>query len=136
MSKEKTADNGAKKVQLKRRLKYGGISVLLSAVVIAVVIIANVIITTVIRSNNAYTDLTGSGLFTLSEQAKGYLKQIKAPITIKFAVPLDTIKSNSQLFMVYLAADQFAKASTEEDKNDEIPDITVKYFDSYKFPKK
>ncbi len=134
MSKEKTADNGAKKVQLKRRLKYGGISVLLSAVVIAVVIIANVIITTVIRSNNAYTDLTGSGLFTLSEQAKGYLKQIKAPITIKFAVPLDTIKSNSQLFMVYLAADQFAKASTEEDKNDEIPDITVEYFDSYKFP--
>ncbi|MBO4217361.1 MAG: Gldg family protein, partial [Clostridia bacterium] len=55
-------------------------------------------------------------------------------ITIKFAVPLDTIKSNSQLFMVYLTADQFSKASKEEDKNDEIPDITVEYFDSYKHP--
>ena len=95
-------ENEAKKVSLKRRLKYGGISVLLSAVVIAVVIIANVIITSVVRSNNYYTDLTGSGLYTLSDKAKDYLKQIKAPITIKFAVPLDTIKSNSQLFMVYL----------------------------------
>ena len=127
-------ENEAKKVSLKRRLKYGGISVLLSAVVIAVVIIANVIITSVVRSNNYYTDLTGSGLYTLSDKAKDYLKQIKAPITIKFAVPLDTIKSNSQLFMVYLTADQFSRASKEDDKNDEIPDITVEYFDSYKYP--
>lgn len=134
MSKEKKPENGAKQTQLKRRLKYGGISVLLSAVVIAVVIIANVIITTVIRSNNLYTDLTGSGIFTLSDTAKEYLKQIKAPITIKFAVPLDTIKSNAQLFMVYLAADQFSKASTSEDPDEQIPDITVEYFDSYKFP--
>ncbi|MBP5255454.1 MAG: Gldg family protein, partial [Clostridia bacterium] len=127
-------ENEAKKVRLKRRLKYGGISVLLSAVVIAVVIIANVVITSVVRSENLYTDLTDSGLYTLSDTAKEYLKQVKAPITIKFAVPLDTIKSNSQLFMVYLTADQFSKASKEEDKNDEIPDITVEYFDSYKHP--
>lgn len=127
-------ESSAKKVQLKRRLKYGGLSVALSAVVIAVVIIANVIFTAVIRSNNLYVDLTGSGLFTLSDDAKEYLKQIKAPITIKFAVPLDTIKSNSQLFMVYLTATQFSKASKEDDKNGEIPDITVEYFDSYKYP--
>ena len=124
-------ENAAKKVQLKRRLKYGGLSVALSAVVIAVVIIANVIITSFIRTNNFYTDLTGSGLFTLSDEAKDYLKQVKAPITIKFAVPLDTIKSNSQLFMVYLTATQFSRASKEEDKNG---DITVEYFDSYKYP--
>ncbi len=124
----------AKKVQLKRRLKYGGLSVALSAVVIAVVIIANVIFTSVIRNNNLYVDLTNSGLFTLSNEARDYLKQVKAPITIKFAVPLDTIRSNSQLFMVYLTATQFSKASTEEDKNDEIPDIKVEYFDSYKYP--
>lgn len=134
MENKTNTENAAKKVLLKRRLKFGGLSVLLSAVVIAVVIIANVILTSLIRSNNLYTDLTGSGLFTLSEQAKEYLKQVKAPITIKFAVPLDTIKSNSQLFMVYLTATQFSKASTEEDKNDEIPDITVEYFDSYKYP--
>lgn len=134
MENKTNTENAAKKVLLKRRLKFGGLSVLLSAVVIAVVIIANVILTSLIRSNNLYTDLTGSGLFTLSEQAKEYLKQVKAPITIKFAVPLDTIKSNSQLFMVYLTATQFSKASMEEDKNDEIPDITVEYFDSYKYP--
>lgn len=127
-------EKSAKKVQLKRRLKYGGLSVALSAVVIAVVIIANVIFTSLIRTNNLYVDLTNSGLFTLSDQAKEYLKQIKAPITIKFAVPIDTIKSNSQLFMVYLAATQFADASTKEDKNNEIPDITVEYFDSFKYP--
>lgn len=127
-------ENAAKKVSLKRKLKYGGISVLLSAVVIAVVIIANVIITSVVRSNNLYTDLTDSGLYTLSDTARECLKQIKAPITVKFAVPLDTIKSNAQLFMVYMTAVQFSKASKEEDKNDEIPDVTVEYFDSYKFP--
>ena len=127
-------ENTAKKVQLKRRLKFGGLSVALSAVVIAVVIIANVIFTSVIRNNNLYVDLTNSGLFTLSDTAREYLKQVKAPITIKFAVPLDTIKSSSQLFMIYLTATQFSKASMEEDKNDEIPDIKVEYFDSYKYP--
>ena len=130
----KNDQRAAKKVQLKRRLKYGGLSVALSAVVIALVIIANVIVTSLIRTNNLYVDLTHSGLFTLSDEAKDYMKQIKAPITIKFAVPIDTIRSNSQLFMIYLTATQFAKASAEEDANDEIPDITVEYFDSYKYP--
>lgn len=130
----KNTENTAKKIQWKRRLKYGGISAALSAVVIAIVIIANVIITTVVRSNNLYVDLTNSGLFTLSEQAREYLPQLKAPITIKFAVPLDTIKSNSQLFMVYLTATQFSKASKEEDKDGSIPDIDVEYYDTYKHP--
>ncbi len=128
------AETQAKKIQLKRRLKYGGLSVALSAVVIAVVIIANVIITSVIRTNNLYVDLTGSGIFTLSDTAKEYLKQVKAPITIKFAVPEDTIRANAQMFMVYLTATQFSKASKEEDANNEIPDITVEYFDSFKYP--
>lgn len=134
MKNNASTEASAKKVQLKRRLKYGGLSVALSAVVIAVVVIANVVFTSIIRNNNAYTDLTNSQLFTLSDTSKEYLKQIKAPITIKFAVPIDTIKSNSQLFMVYLTATQFADASTKDDKNDEIPDIKVEYFDSFKFP--
>ena len=125
-------ENAAKKVLLKRRLKYGGLSVALSAVVIALVIIANVIITSVIRTNNLYVDLTGSGIFTLSDTAKEYLKQVKAPITIKFAVPIDTIRSNSQLFMVYVLATQFSKASMEDD--DDKNDIKVEYFDSFKYP--
>ena len=134
MSKTKAVKDPAKKVLWKRRFKYGGLSIALSAVVIALTIFANVVFTSLMRSNNLYTDLTGSGLFTLSDEAKEYLHQIKAPITIKFATPADTIKSDSKLFMVYLAAIQFSKASTEEDRNDEIPDITVECHDSYVYP--
>ena len=127
-------NNEAKKVQLRRRLKFGALSVALSAVVIAAVITVNIIISSLVSSNRLYVDLTGSNLFTLSEDAKEFLNEIKAPITIKFAVPEDTVKSNYQLFMVNLAATQFSKASKEEDKENKIPDITVEYYDTYKNP--
>ena len=124
----------AKSVANKRRMRYGGLSVALSAVVIAIVIIINIIVSSVVSANRLYVDLTGSSLYTLSNEAKEFLSEIKAPITIKFAVPEDTVKSNYQLFMVNLAATQFSRASKEDDKNNEIPDITVEYYDAFKNP--
>ena len=127
-------ERSAKAIQLKRRLKYGGISVALSAVVIAAVIIGNFIFTSFISKNNLYPDLTNSGLYTLSDEAKEYLSEIKVPITIKFAVPLDTINSDPYFSMVYSTALEFSKASKEDDKDDLIPDIEVEYLDSLKNP--
>ena len=118
----------------KKRLKYGTLSIALSAVVIALVILANAFFTSFASKNEIYTDLTKSQLYTISEPAKEYLKQIKAPITIKFAVPEDTISQYYQLDLVYRTAKNFALLSTKEDPKDEIPDITVEYFDSYKHP--
>ncbi|MBQ1847374.1 MAG: Gldg family protein [Clostridia bacterium] len=127
-------ENTAKSVSRKRKLKYGALAAALAAVVIALVILGNAMLTSFISNSVRYTDLTNSQIYTISETAKEYLKQIKAPITIKFAVPKDTVASNSQLFMVYVTATQFARLSKDEDKNDEIPDIKVEFFDSYKYP--
>lgn len=123
-----------KKTLLKRRLKYGGLAVALAAAVVVVAIIANILVTNLAQRNVLYTDMTSSSLYTLSDEAKSYLSQIKSPITVKFAVPLDTIKSNQMLDLVYNTAMQFSRASTDEDKDGSIPDITVEYFDSYKYP--
>lgn len=122
------------KVRNKRRLRYGGLSVLLTVAVIALVIVFNVIASSLASSMWLYTDLTGSQLYTISENALSYLSYVKSPITIKFAVPLDTISSNASLYMVYNAASQFAKATTDDDPEDKIPDITVEYFDAYRYP--
>ena len=118
----------------KKRLKYGSLSIALSAVVIALVILGNAFFTSFVSKNELYTDLTKSQLYTISEPAKEYLKLIKAPITIKFAVPEDTISQYYQLDLVYRTAKNFSLLTTKEDPEDKIPDITVEYFDSYKYP--
>ena len=129
---KKTVQNDApRSVSRKRKLKYGALAIALAAAVIALVILANAMLTSFISNNVRYTDLTNSQIYTITDAAKEYLKQIKAPITIKFAVPIDTIASNSQLFMVYVTATQFSRLSKSDDG---IPDITVEYFDSYKYP--
>ena len=122
------------KIRNKRRFRYGGLSVAFTVAVIALVIVANVIISSAATANFLYTDLTGSQIYTVSELALSYLEYVKAPITIKFALPLDTIASNATLYMVYNTAQQFARASTEDDPENKIPDITVEYFDAYRFP--
>lgn len=127
-------ENTPRSIRRKRNFKYGALAVAFAAVVIALVILGNAMLTSFISNSVRYTDLTNSQIYTISDAAKEYLKQIKAPITIKFAVPLDTIASNSQLFMVYVTATQYARISTKEDPDDEIPDIKVEYFDTYKFP--
>ncbi|MBO4422681.1 MAG: Gldg family protein, partial [Clostridia bacterium] len=132
--KNMNKDNAPKSVSRKRKLKYGALAIALAAAVIALVILANAMLTSFVSNSVRYTDLTNSQIYTITDAAKEYLKQIKAPITIKFAVPIDTIASNSQLFMVYVTATQFSRLTTKEDPDDQIPDITVEYFDSYKYP--
>lgn len=132
--KKTDKENTPKSIRRKRNLKYGALAVGFAAVVIALVILGNAMLTSFISNSVRYTDLTNSQIYTITDEAKEYLKQIKAPITIKFAVPLDTIASNSQLFMVYVTATQFARITTKEDPDGQIPDITIEYFDSYKYP--
>lgn len=132
---EETRDARSKTGRL-RRFKHGGLAVLLAAVVIAAAIIVNVLFTSLTQQKLWYTDLTGSQLYTVTDDAAAYLDYVMAPITIKFCVPLDTIYSNSSLYPVYITAVQFAALSTTNDPDDKIPDITVEAFDSYKEPSK
>lgn len=51
----------------KRNLKYGGVAVAFTAVVVVAVIILNVIITSLGSTFSWYTDLTGSSLYSISD---------------------------------------------------------------------
>ena len=54
---------------MSRKLRYGGTSAALTALIIAVVILLNVIVSVLGQKNLWYTDLTPSELFTLSDAA-------------------------------------------------------------------
>ena len=51
----------------KRNLKYGGFSVLLTAVIVAAVILVNVAVTSLGSTFSWYSDLTGSSMYSVSE---------------------------------------------------------------------
>ncbi len=128
--------NGNKKEKVKfsefiksRKFKYGSLSVAFAACFIAVIIAANAVITSLFSKYNVYTDMTESSIYTLSDEAKAYLQYINNDIEIKFAVPLDTIKENSMLNMVYLCALEYQEATKDSEHT-----ITVSYFDSYLHP--
>ena len=51
----------------KRNLKYGGFSILLTAVIVAAVIVLNVAITSLGSTFSWFTDLTGSAIYSVSD---------------------------------------------------------------------
>ncbi|MGN1095511.1 MAG: hypothetical protein ACI4QR_03905, partial [Eubacteriales bacterium] len=56
-----------KKTELnKRNLKYGGVAVVFTAVVVAAVVLLNVIITSLGSTFSWYTDLTSSAVYSIS----------------------------------------------------------------------
>lgn len=63
-----------KHTPMSRKLRYGGTSAALTALIIAAVILVNVIVTVLGQKNLWYTDLTPSELFTLSDAAISLLE--------------------------------------------------------------
>ena len=60
----------------KRNLKYGGFSVLLTAVIVAAVILVNVAVTSLGSTFSWYSDLTGSSMYSVSEAFDKNLDEI------------------------------------------------------------
>ncbi len=112
-----------------RRFKYGSLAVAFTACFIAVIILVNAVITSLFTKYGVYSDFTKSSIYTLNEEAEEYLQYINNDIDIKFAVPLDTIKSSSMLNMVYMCALEYQEATKDMEHK-----ITVSYFDSYLYP--
>ncbi len=94
-----------------RKFKFGSLAVTLTVCFVALVILANVIISNLFSKNGIYSDMTGSKIYTLSEEAIAYLEQLNCDITIKFAQPEDTISSNAYQTMIYRCAKEYAEAS-------------------------
>ncbi len=58
-----------------RRLRYGGASAALTALIIAIVVIVNVLVSTLVQKFGWYVDMTPEQLFTLSEEAYAAIEQ-------------------------------------------------------------
>lgn len=108
-----------------KKLKYGAIAVVFSVAVIALVIVANAVITAFAEKDGWYSDITASGIYSVSDEAKVYLERMRAPVEIKFSLTEDQIRQNAQLTMVYQCAKEFEKESDL---------ITVSYFDTQANP--
>ena len=106
-------ENTAKSVSRKRKLKYGALAAALAAVVIALVILGNAMLTSFISNSVRYTDLTNSQIYTISETAKEYLKQIKEERNIvtlfkNIPEPYKSIEYKSDLLYASLLKDPSA----------------------------
>ena len=51
----------------KRNFKYGGLSIVLTALIVAVVVVLNVAVTSLGNTFSWFTDLTGSAIYSVSE---------------------------------------------------------------------
>lgn len=132
---------------LGRKLRYGGASVALTALIIAVVIMINVLFSALAQRFLWYTDLTPEFMFTLSEEAlsivesgdekfdtQSPIERVKADreaginenINIIFCAEPDTLKDSLEMYYVY-------ETALELEKN--FPDyISVEEIDIIKNP--
>ena len=76
------ANNTQKKTKRpsdKRNLKYGSLSIAVTVIFVALIIILNVIATSLSGVYGWYTDMTASGLYSLSDAFKTQMNEILTP---------------------------------------------------------
>lgn len=93
-----------------RKLKYGAIAIVLTAVVVAAVIIFNAIFSSLVYKYNWYVDMTKEGLYGLSDAGRAMLDDIDAPINIIFCEPYDQLEANSYTKMILSLVKEMAAA--------------------------
>ncbi len=96
-----------------RKLKYGTMAIVLTAVTIAAVVIFNVIFSSLAYKYNWYADLTKEKLYGLSDAGRAMLDEIDDEISIIFCCPFDELEKNSAQKMVY----ELVKEMAAEYKN-------------------
>ena len=69
----------AKQPKDKRNLKYGSLSVAITAIFVALVIVLNIITTSLSSVYGWYTDMTSTGFFSLSESFTEQLDDLLNP---------------------------------------------------------
>ena len=103
-----------------RKLKYGAIAIVLTAVVIAAVIIFNAIFSSLVYKYNWYVDMTTEGVYGLSDAGRAMLDDIDAPIKIIFCQPFDQLEDSSEMKMIFSLVKEMAAS---------YDNITYEYID-------
>jgi ABC-2 type transport system permease protein len=91
-----------------RKLKYGAIAIILTAVVVAAVIIFNAIFSSLVYKYNWYIDMTKEGLYGLTDAGRALLDDIDAEINIIFCQPYDELEKSSYMKMIYSLVKEMA----------------------------
>lgn len=123
-----------------KKVRYGSLSVTLTAVIVAAVVIFNVIFTSLAQKNLWYIDMTPDQIYTLSDAGKEYFSDVidsankdrtesgeeDVKIEIIFCDEPDSLNGNETQKLVYHMAQELANA---------FPDsIDVKWVDIIKNP--
>ncbi len=87
-----------------RKLRFGGISVMLTAAFITVIIVSNVVFSAFSAKFRWYIDMTPESLFTLSDECVEVLKDVKDEVRILFCSDPDTLNDTDTSRLVYNTA--------------------------------
>lgn len=96
-----------------RKFKYGSVATLFTISFIAIVVIFNIIFTALASKYMWYIDMTGKQVFTLSDEAKDIMSDIKNDVNIYFASDPDVLMNgtdSSYMRYIYTTALQLEES--------------------------
>ena len=82
------------KLSKSRKMKIGAVAAAFTAFFIAVVIVINGIFSVLANKFGWYIDMTSEAVFTLSEEAKGYIEDVTVDVNIYFAAEPDELMAD------------------------------------------
>ena len=91
------------------RTRRSLISAIVAVALVAIMLVGNVAVYALTIEKNTYIDLTTEGLYTLSDEMKDEIKDIKGDITITFCTDPDYLLSYHDTRYVYIMAKEIEK---------------------------
>lgn len=128
---EKTAapiseEKRQKKMQVRKKLKYGGIATAVTVIFVAVVVLLNVVVAQVCKRNpDAVLDLTTANLYEISDDTVDYIKNLNQDVEIAISSEESTFQSDKYYKMISETISKYQGYSDH---------ISVTYFDTTKDP--
>ena len=128
---EKTAapiseEKRQKKMQVRKKLKYGGIAPAVTVIFVAVVVLLNVVVAQVCKRNpDAVLDLTTANLYEISDDTVDYIKNLDQDEEIAISSEESTFQSDKYYKMISETISKYQGYSDH---------ISVTYFDTTKDP--
>ena len=114
------------KVKRRKKLKYGTLATVITAVVLASVVLVNIICNVLDKRYNWNIDLTSSGLYEIDEQTVDYLHKLNKDIDIAVMASEDDFEQNSTLKVVEETLNRFKAEANGH--------IGIEYIDMTKHP--
>lgn len=123
---EEEKERALNKVNRRKKLKYGTLATVITAVVLASVVIGNVIVNVLDNRYNWNIDLTSSGLYEIDAQTVSYLNKINSDIQIAVMSDEQNFDNDPKLKVVEETLNRFKAESNGH--------ISVEYIDMTKHP--